>query len=510
MKIVILGAGAAGTSLFVNLVDHAIQTGFHQFLELTIVEKTGDFGPGLAYSTQLNSNLLNTPSFDLGVPYGHKIHFWNWIVGNEDLWHSYIPELTHYDRDTPFPRKLYALYLRAMFNDTIRKSKKAGVIVRLITDEVIDSKKNGNEHLLKLKNTKPFQVDIICCCLGLGKIGKYPHLKNTPGYMLFPGNDEMRILKIPNDEKVAVLGSRLSAIDSLLLLEQTNRKEKVFVISRTANMPNVVSKHVKYPRKHLTKENLLAITKHGKYPLSLRKLTSLIMKEYAFHEGKKLSLRQLTEQRKAPIVKFRYDIIKTTGKIRAWQAALYSTNDIANLTWNLLDNKTKKIIFKNYYSLFQNQRIAMPISSAKKVYQLYHNKIVSFHKDLEHVEFQNGQYVISFYSKKPPISVKHIIDASGLTGDVMQTNNVLVKNLLKNQLVEVDDFGFIKISPNTMRALHSTNIPQENIYILGGLIQGTHIAGNLMESIVHLSHLISEDIFATIATHHRQHRLNCL
>jgi uncharacterized NAD(P)/FAD-binding protein YdhS len=495
-KIAILGAGASGTTLFLNLVDQIIQTDCTNNLEIIIIEKSGQFGPGLAYSTQITLNLMNTPTFDLGIRYGDKLHFLNWLEKNESFWRMYFPELGHYDKHTPLPRKLYGLYLETLFYSVKKKAENAGISVKLILNEVIDIARNNGEYYLQFQNQSAQPADIVVSCVGLGKVGKYLELKGTPGYFLFPGKDETHILDIPRDKNVAIVGSRLSAIDSILLLNHAKRTGHTFVVSRTANMPNVIGKHERYACRYMTKEYLLSITHQAQKPLRLRKLVSLMKKEYFFQEGKCLQLRSLLYPKHIPITKFRYDIIKTTEKIRPWQAAFYSTNSIVNFAWNSLSDEDKKVFQKHYSRIFQNQRIAMPIKNAKKIYKLYKEKAVSFHKHLSGIEYHKNQYHL-FFDDHQFISVPYLIDAAGLAGTVNQTDNRFVKNLINRKIICQDAFGFIHVNPCTMRAINPSN-KEENFYVLGGLTQGTHLAANLIESIVELANQITQSIIKSL------------
>ena len=496
-KIAILGAGASGTTLFFNLVEQTIQACCADQLEIIVIERSGRFGPGLAYSTNISLNLMNTPTFDLGILYGHKSHFWDWLVANEAFWRVHFPEMGHYNRDTPLPRKLYGLYLETLFYNTEKKARQAGISVKLIVDDVIDIEKQQGMYSLQFIKQSALTADVLVSCVGLGKVSKYPDLRRMPGYLLFPGEEEASILEIPQHENVAILGSRLSAIDSILLLNHVKRTGHTFVASRTANMPNVIWKHARYACRYLTKEHLLLVTHQAQKPLNLRQLVSLMKKEYFFQEGRRLQLQSLLYPRHDPIVKFRHDIIKTSGKIRPWQAAFYSTNSIVNFAWNLLSDKDK-LAFQKYYSrIFQNQRIAMPIDNAKKIFSLYKNKVLSFHKQLSQVDYHHNKFHLFFDDHPSPITVKYLIDAAGLAGMANQVSNQLIKNLLNQKLICLDEFGFIHVDPYTMRIINPID-KEENFYVLGGLTQGTYIAANLMESIVELSNQITQSITGSL------------
>lgn len=486
----IIGVGAAGTALLVNLVDQAIRHG-RKNIEITLIEKTSEFSPGLAYSTEIDTNLLNSPSVDVGIIYANKMHFWNWMREEINDWQPYFPNLKNFDHHTPVPRRLYGLYLKSMFNQACDKALQAGITINLISDEVVEIEKHTHQYQLKFKGGSHCYVDDVCCSIGLGKRINHLNFKEqSTKYFCFPGIDEKKLLTIPNDATVAVIGTRLSAIDSILILANNQHKGAIISVSHSASMPNVISKHVKYKPEFFTENCLLSLTNNGQKLLTLKQLLILIKKEYFFHENKKLNFKYLLEANKKSLVKFRYDIIKTTNKVRPWQAVFYATNDVVNLVWELLTADAKKK-FQRYIRLFQSQRIAMPHCNAQQIYRLSRQKQLSFYSGIKKIEKCNGKFLISIEHKNQPVEADYLIDAAGLAGKASEHSAHLVKQLLKTNLIKTDDLGFVVISTKNMKVV-TDNL--ESIYILGGLAQGACIAANLMESIVVHSYYIVKDL----------------
>ena len=73
---------------------------------------------------------------------------------------------------------------------------------------------------------------------------------------------------------------------------------------------------------------------------------------------------------------------------------------------------------------------------------------------------------------------------------------ILFKDKYFEGFLPKEEFDFISINPDTMQAINNKSL-SENIYVLGGLTQGTYIASNLMESIVELSQNIIRNIIQT-------------
>ena len=69
-KITIIGSGATGTLLAVNLITH----NDGQSIEINLVEKKERIGRGVAYSTTQDVHLLNVPAAKMGAfPYDLEI-----------------------------------------------------------------------------------------------------------------------------------------------------------------------------------------------------------------------------------------------------------------------------------------------------------------------------------------------------------------------------------------------------------------------------------------------------
>jgi len=71
--IAIIGGGASGTLLAVSLLRRARAP-----LRVLLVEKTGRVGPGLAYSTERPSHLLNVPAARMSAFPEDPEHFLRW------------------------------------------------------------------------------------------------------------------------------------------------------------------------------------------------------------------------------------------------------------------------------------------------------------------------------------------------------------------------------------------------------------------------------------------------
>ena len=108
-RITIIGGGASGTLLAVNLIKHSDENP----IEINLVEKAGEIGCGGAFSTAQDINLLNVPAAKMGAFTDEVEHFHKWLAEND---YDYAP-------DDFVPRKIYGEYLREVFFEPLRVNR---------------------------------------------------------------------------------------------------------------------------------------------------------------------------------------------------------------------------------------------------------------------------------------------------------------------------------------------------------------------------------------------------
>jgi glycine/D-amino acid oxidase-like deaminating enzyme len=75
-RVAIVGGGAAGALTAVHLLR---EDGGFADLEVLIIDRTREFGPGVAYGTEDDLHLLNVPTVRMGGISGRPEHFHEWL-----------------------------------------------------------------------------------------------------------------------------------------------------------------------------------------------------------------------------------------------------------------------------------------------------------------------------------------------------------------------------------------------------------------------------------------------
>ena len=94
-RVAIVGGGFSGAMLAARLAERGVAS--------SLIERTGTFGPGLAYATPFDGNLLNVRSGRMGAVHGRADDFVRWLETHHP---------GHADPEGFAPRRLYGLYVQ--------------------------------------------------------------------------------------------------------------------------------------------------------------------------------------------------------------------------------------------------------------------------------------------------------------------------------------------------------------------------------------------------------------
>lgn len=212
IKVAIIGCGASGTMTLANLVRFAK----YGELEITVFHHGTPLACGIAYSTQLDSHLLNVTASEMGVWAGNKNDFYEWLQ-------KYHPGKYH--EKSLVPRKIFGEYLKAILAETKHIAETKNIKVIFI-----------NQEITKL----PIGFDHICLALG-NKLRKFD---------LHESEFDVTLVK-----HIAIAGTGLSMIDVALWLDELNYREKITLISLNGKLP--------YPHSLATKVKVINTARPG-------------------------------------------------------------------------------------------------------------------------------------------------------------------------------------------------------------------------------------------------------
>ncbi|MCO5155971.1 MAG: FAD/NAD(P)-binding protein [Aquamicrobium sp.] len=212
--IVIIGGGASGVLLAAQLLKAE-----NPALRVVIVEKTGVFGRGLAYSATLDEHLLNVGAHGMSAFPDAPDHFRIWL-GTRGI--AVAADSLHFA-----PGRLYGDYLGEISAGLAAREPER---LRLMQADVVSVSPHAAGVAVRLADGTVLQADAAVLAVG--------HDAEPAGIALHamkpgaPGDTPLA-----PDAPVLILGSGLSMIDAWLSLKARGHRGPVTVLSRRGLMP---------------------------------------------------------------------------------------------------------------------------------------------------------------------------------------------------------------------------------------------------------------------------------
>ncbi|MEP7074217.1 MAG: FAD/NAD(P)-binding protein, partial [Acidobacteriota bacterium] len=235
-KITIIGGGASGTLLAVNLIRNAGQAP----IEVNLIEKRAKVGRGVAFGTEYDTHLLNVPAAKMGGFPDDVEHFYKWLGGKG---YSYEP-------NSFVPRKIFGMYLGDLLHESRNGSSPPNAKLDLIDDEAIDlTARNG---LLNVALSSGAGIVSDHAVLAFGNfLPPHPSVEDrsfitSNMYFQNPWTTEMYESLSPNDS-VFIVGTGLSMVDVAMHLTAHDHRGNIRAISTRGLLPAVHALGFTYP-----------------------------------------------------------------------------------------------------------------------------------------------------------------------------------------------------------------------------------------------------------------------
>ncbi|MBM3617761.1 MAG: hypothetical protein FJX23_04370 [Alphaproteobacteria bacterium] len=245
-RIAIIGGGFSGTLALANLVRETDRP-----LSIEIFDASGEVGQGVAYGTQDISHLLNVRADRMGAYSGEPSGFWDWLQSEGGAFEAkrICPD-ARIAAESFLPRKLYAVYLQAVFAQAVFEAREKGVKIQVHHAQVLDAiphmerlrltvESEGNQRklvfdagVLATGNLRPrsfgFEAGMI-----EGREGYISDIWHPQPDSLYPN----KVSTLPQDSEVVIIGTGLTTVDAILTLRKNGYKGLITAISRHGWLP---------------------------------------------------------------------------------------------------------------------------------------------------------------------------------------------------------------------------------------------------------------------------------
>lgn len=486
-SVAFVGGGPAAVSGVVQLLSMLIDKKKND-VTIYVIEKGSAIGPGLPYSTPEPDHILNIDSDVMSPIPDQPNSFYKWLKVN---WPQLNTKLNKLDKIEPVkdkfpPRFLFGLYLNSLAENVKEYAKKLGIDIIFITnDEVIniDEQKQKQNYIITLASSKEVIADQVILCTGHMPSTLYRELKGIENYFHSVWPSSNYVNAIPAKETVVVIGSNLSAIDSVLALVAHGHTGPIIMVSPSGRVPAVLGKIVPYIRTKLTLETLLELTLRENKTISLDMLLELFLEELSLAEGKKVTLESILRRDSSPAKYLEKQIFEAKQGPRAWQCFLFSLYAIVPDLWHKLDDVDKSRFLKEFHGPFIKNLAAFPIENAEKILHLLKSNQLKILGGLKEVKYnaQMGGFIIEYDNREYNqnelyTNARYVINGTGPGYDVGNMNIPLYTNLLKKNLVSLNRFGGIEADFRTFQALNPRGEPSKTLFVVGEMTKGVCFA----------------------------------
>jgi uncharacterized NAD(P)/FAD-binding protein YdhS len=223
----VVGAGFAGTATAVNLLREWPGGP----LELTLLERSAAFGPGVAFATPDPRHLLNVTAGGMTALPDAPSHFLDWLRARDEHAHA----------GTFAPRRRYGDYLRELLADAERGACREVRVERREEEavRVVDAG-NATQAFVLTRGGARLPADAVVLAVGVNRpripSGTAPALLGHDGWVGDPW-DHPRIDALSSAERVLIVGSGLTMVDVAITLANGTRGPHLFALSRRGVLP---------------------------------------------------------------------------------------------------------------------------------------------------------------------------------------------------------------------------------------------------------------------------------
>lgn len=502
-KIAIIGGGACGSAALIELIIQSISASLQNQISFVLIERQKKVGYGLAFGSKQPSHILNTQADIMGIYANEPADFAEWLKAHGGKYRSDVKSES--DEENAYTsRLLYGHYVAEQLEESIRKAKASQINIEVIEAEAYDIDRLENERLLiHLTNDSTTEVDEVLLAPGTPKPNTFKHFKDNLNYIDFPWPTKNLLERTGKKDHVGILGTSLSAIDTVMSLVDNGHTGKITMFSPDGMLPRVQPDENKdFERKYLTLSNLHKLKREKGHPPRAKELFRLFIKDVEETEGKPLNWKSFNRNSKDQLPLLEYDISVAEKGGDSLLNMAYSMRYDTSRIWSWMSLHEQIIFTKWLGRHWTITRHAIPLHNAKRLAKLMkegqleiipQNNEVSFIQEKNHFKITTGKDGI--------FEVKKLINATGSAAKLEEMQNILVENLLKKDYLKPHPIGGTVINPHTMQCISEKG--GEHIYAVGHLVNGMLMDVNAVWfNVKTIARLASEIIFKTTANGH--------
>lgn len=471
--IAIVGCGAVGTAILSLIARHCARADVRP-AEILVFDASPRIGPGLPYADDASTNLLNRTAIRMSLLLDEPADFLDWLKS-----HSDSPRLRgiKVEPDAFLPRALFGDYLAQRCDDAIASLRTLGCQVRVINEEVTTISGTADLWQLTTASGRGFASRSVALCTGHAPATNFVDLCASPGYIPTP-YPTTALRRIPRDAEVAVLGSRLSAIDATLALVGSGHAGPIRMLSRNGLLPIVGhggANHV------LSARTMRVLEQCGRTGISWRQLWLTVLREMRRASAGKIRFRSMYGMRSgAPIEAFLSSVAEAETGSRGWQDAFGALLLHIGTLWSALSAPDRQRV-RREFSQMEAVRVPTPLTNGKQIAELLRSGRLMLGSPLRHIAPSGSGFIAVVGGRqgdrvfRPDV----VINCTG-TGDHVGTEHgagthALYASLLRSSYARRHGWGGIDVDESTQAVIGADGHPTPGLFAVGAMTAGAFL-----------------------------------
>ncbi|MEP7214535.1 MAG: FAD/NAD(P)-binding protein [Acidobacteriota bacterium] len=424
-RITIIGGGASGTLLAVNLLQ---QSGDRP-VSIDLIEKRERVGRGVAFSTADECHLLNVPAAKMGAFPDDIEHFHGWLGENN---FEYAPS-------DFVPRKLFGRYLTEVFESAVNTNP-SGSTFRLHNDEAVDIDLDSQPANVKLASGSEIPPDKVVLAFG-NFLPPHPSVANldfvsAPKYFQDPWSAKVAT-EIAPDDTVLIIGTGLSMVDFLMRYHRSKHRGKIYAISTRGLLPAVHKLGYAY----------------DSFIDEIRPMT------------------RITDILKA----VRRHVASASADSSDWRAVIDSLRPHTQEIWLNLPTAEKKYFMQHLSRYWNVSRHRMPAEAAAVVDEMQATGRLAVMKGrLKTIDWNGGKFNVGFASNGEigGVETNAVINCIGSESNFERLDSPLVKNLFAGGHIRNDSLSLGLDAAPDGTIIDRNGSPSDRLFTLGTALKG--------------------------------------
>ena len=417
--VAIIGGGASGLIAAIQLIRRV-----RHALSIIFVEPRAKLGSGIAYSTEFDSHLLNVPTGKMSALPDDPDHFLRWMRTN-------VAE--NFGPHSFARRSLYGRYLGETLAEACLLAKQ-----QISLDHYRSLATRVEIHhcdaRVWMENGLRISADHVILALG------HPPQENP-----MPAGSAVEAVSawsrsafeaLEPEASVLLVGSGLTAVDTVLALDERGHRGTIHVVSR----------HGKWPLVHIAPATPIASS-------PLRSATTA-----------RSILRAMRKQ------------VASAG---GWQAAVDALRPHTNALWARASQRERRRFLRHLRFYWQIHRHRMPQEVAAKIHSMRWGGRVLLHSGrIVEARIENDSRLrvcVSLLGGRDDLSleVARVINCTGPSLDPRDWSHPLIHDLLESGIARTDPLGLGLLTDNDGALIGRDGAQSNVVFTLGPMRRGT-------------------------------------